>query len=40
MAVWVALHGYASLRARSPGFPWPDGDAMLDRMVTRLAQLE
>ena len=36
-AIWTALHGYATLHARLPGFPWPDGDAMLDRIVTGLA---
>lgn len=36
-ALWVALHGYASLSASVPAFPWPDrGDmlaTLLDRMI-------
>lgn len=36
-AIWVALHGCATLRALRPGFPWEDTDAMLDRIVYRLA---
>jgi AcrR family transcriptional regulator len=36
-AIWAALHGYATLHARLPGFPWPDDTAMLDRIVTGLA---
>ena len=40
MALWVALHGYVALRDGAPGFPWPDGDALLDRLTGRLAELE
>ncbi|HEY1821289.1 MAG TPA: TetR/AcrR family transcriptional regulator [Trebonia sp.] len=38
-AIWVALHGFATLHSSWPGFPWPDQDAMLDRIVYGLAQL-
>jgi AcrR family transcriptional regulator len=34
-ALWVALHGYATLRASGPVFPWPDGLVAL--LVDRLA---
>jgi AcrR family transcriptional regulator len=34
-ALWVALHGYATLRAGVPVFPWPDG--LLTLLVDRLA---
>jgi AcrR family transcriptional regulator len=39
-ALWVALHGYVTLRATTPKFPWPDTDEVLDTLVTRLAWLE
>jgi len=35
-ALWVALHGYASLRASVPAFPWPPEDALLRTLVDRL----
>jgi AcrR family transcriptional regulator len=38
-AIWLALHGYATLPARLPMFPWPDADALLDRIVDGLAQI-
>jgi AcrR family transcriptional regulator len=38
-AIWVALHGYATLRPALTAFPWPDQDAMLDRIITGLAAL-
>jgi AcrR family transcriptional regulator len=38
-AIWVALHGFATLRALLPGFPWPGTDTMLDRIVNGLSQL-
>jgi AcrR family transcriptional regulator len=38
-AIWVALHGYATLHARFPGFGWPDDKAMLDRIVGGLAEI-
>ena len=39
-AIWVALHGFATLRSMWPGFPWPGTDTMLDRIVYGLAQLD
>lgn len=38
-ALWSALHGYATLRATVPQFPWPERDDMLSRMVHGLAHL-
>ncbi len=38
-AIWVALHGFATLQALLPGFPWPRSDDMLDRMVGGLGQI-
>lgn len=38
-AIWVALHGYATLHALVPGFRWPDQGALLERMVDGLAQV-
>jgi AcrR family transcriptional regulator len=38
-AIWAALHGFATLHGLLPGFPWPDTDAMLDRIVYGLAQI-
>jgi len=38
-AVWLALHGYVSLTAALPDFPWPPTDTLLDNMIDRLAQL-
>jgi AcrR family transcriptional regulator len=38
-AIWVAMHGYATLRPSRPAFPWPDSDATLNRIVTALAGL-
>jgi AcrR family transcriptional regulator len=41
VAVWVALHGLATLRAdSSPTFPWPDQDRLVTAIVGRLAQLD
>jgi AcrR family transcriptional regulator len=34
-ALWVALHGYATLRSSVPVFPWPEG--LLTLLVQRLA---
>jgi hypothetical protein len=39
-AVWVALHGYATLHSSRPAFPWPPTDATLDHIVTALASLD
>ena len=38
-AVWVALHGMNTLMANLPQFPWPEREALLDTLVTRLARL-
>ena len=38
-AIWVALHGYATLHASRPAFPWRPTDATLDRIVDALASL-
>jgi AcrR family transcriptional regulator len=35
-ALWVALHGYASLQAAVPAFPWPDSAEMLTTLIERL----
>lgn len=40
IALWVALHGYATLRASAPDFPWPEQDEVLDALITRLAWIE
>ena len=37
--VWTALHGIVSLRAASPGFPWPDLDGQIDDVLDGLAGL-
>ncbi|MGZ4598174.1 MAG: TetR/AcrR family transcriptional regulator [Actinomycetes bacterium] len=39
-ALWVALHGFATLRASVPAFPWPDREALLTTLVDRLARIE
>jgi Tetracyclin repressor-like, C-terminal domain len=38
--LWVALHGYATLRAAANDFPWPDADALLDALISRLAYVD
>jgi AcrR family transcriptional regulator len=38
--LWVALHGYATLRAAANDFPWPDADALLDALISRLAYID
>jgi hypothetical protein len=38
--VWTALHGVVSLRSAGPQLPWPDLDAQVAALVTRLALLE
>jgi AcrR family transcriptional regulator len=38
-AIWVALHGYATLRENLPDFPWPQEQATLDRIVLGLAHI-
>jgi AcrR family transcriptional regulator len=39
VAIWAALHGFATLRSFRPQFPWPGPDTMLDRIVSGLAQI-
>jgi AcrR family transcriptional regulator len=39
MAIWAALHGFATLRSFRPQFAWPSTDTMLDRIVCGLAQI-
>jgi AcrR family transcriptional regulator len=39
-ALWVALHGYVSLRAAIPDYPWPPQDIMLDNLIDRVALLK
>jgi AcrR family transcriptional regulator len=38
-AMWTALHGYAVLHTGLPGFPWPPGPEMLDRIVYGLGHI-
>jgi AcrR family transcriptional regulator len=38
-AIWVALHGFATLSGLWTGFPWPDPGALLDRIVYGLGQI-
>ena len=37
--VWTALHGMVTLRAAAPEMPWPDLQAQLRAVVSRLALL-
>lgn len=37
-ALWIGLHGYATLRLTVPYFPWPADDTMLDTLLSRLAR--
>jgi hypothetical protein len=39
-ALWVALHGYATLHASVRNFPWPPEDDLINALVDRLAQLD
>jgi len=39
VAIWVALHGYATLRVSVPNFPWPPDDSTFDRIVLCLARI-
>jgi AcrR family transcriptional regulator len=39
VAIWVALHGYATLHANMAGFPWPDTGVLLDRIIDGLGQI-
>lgn len=38
--LWIALHGYVTLRVSNPDFPWPDTDELLDDLIARLAWIE
>ena len=38
--IWVALHGFATLRASANDFPWPGTDTMLDALIGRLAYIK
>ncbi len=38
-AIWVALHGLATLRPQTPSFDWPDTGALLDRIIDGIAQI-
>jgi AcrR family transcriptional regulator len=38
-AIWFGMHGYATLHPLLPGFPWPDPEALLDRLIGGLAQI-
>jgi AcrR family transcriptional regulator len=35
--VWIALHGYATLRPARPDFPWPDDQRLIDHLLTALS---
>jgi hypothetical protein len=37
-ALWTALHGYASLRPATPGFPWSND--LVDLLIERVALVE
>jgi AcrR family transcriptional regulator len=39
-ALWVALHGYVTLQAAVPDFPWPPGHIVLDNLIDRVAMLK
>ena len=36
--LWIALHGYASLQAAVPAFPWPEPADMLETLLERLVR--
>jgi AcrR family transcriptional regulator len=38
-AIWVALHGLATLRPHTPAFAWPETGALLDRIIDGLAEI-
>jgi AcrR family transcriptional regulator len=38
-AIWVALHGFATLHSVMPGFPWPHTDVLLDTVLDGLARI-
>lgn len=39
VALWVALHGLATLTANTSNFPWPDLDELRGHIVDRLARI-
>ena len=39
-ALWVALHGYATLHAAVPNFPWPPREEIIERIVLPLARID
>lgn len=38
-ALWAGLHGYATLHAARPAFPWPAGTALTDHLIVALARI-
>jgi AcrR family transcriptional regulator len=39
-ALWLALHGYVSMRANLRNFPWPPDGVLINALVDRLAQID
>jgi AcrR family transcriptional regulator len=39
VALWSALHGFATLRTNLRHFPWPDDDAMVEALIDRMARI-
>jgi AcrR family transcriptional regulator len=39
VAVWTALHGFATLPVGRSSFPWPDAEALHRELVVRLARI-
>jgi AcrR family transcriptional regulator len=38
--LWVAVHGYLTLRVSTPEFPWLETDDVLEDLIARLAWIE
>ncbi len=38
--LWLALHGFITLRPATWRFPWPEDDALLESLIFRLAWIE
>jgi AcrR family transcriptional regulator len=38
--LWVALHGYITLRPATQRFPWPERDELVESLMLRLARIE
>jgi AcrR family transcriptional regulator len=38
--LWIGLHGYATLRATVPYFPWPDPETLLNDLLHRNALIQ